>query len=165
MIPIVSFVGYSNSGKTTLICQLIKELKFRGFRIATIKHSPHGQEQINTRGKDSFLHWMAGADIACVSSPHVFSLVKRVEQEITPDDIALNFSTEVDLIVTEGYKRGCWPKIGVAHWLKNEKFPLQEEEFIALICDEVPEKLKIPCFKRDEIGKIADFILNYFNLI
>ena len=38
MPPIVSIVGKSKSGKTTLIEKLIRELKSRGYQVATIKH-------------------------------------------------------------------------------------------------------------------------------
>ena len=37
--PIVSIVGRSDSGKTTLLEGLITELKQRGYRVAVIKHS------------------------------------------------------------------------------------------------------------------------------
>ena len=40
MPPIVSVVGKSKSGKTTLIEKLVQELKPRGYRVATIKHTP-----------------------------------------------------------------------------------------------------------------------------
>lgn len=39
MIPVFSIVsGQSNMGKTTLMCKIIKELKTRGYKIATVKH-------------------------------------------------------------------------------------------------------------------------------
>jgi polynucleotide 5'-kinase involved in rRNA processing len=41
MPPAVSIVGKSNSGKTTLREKLVRELKLRGYRVATIKHIPH----------------------------------------------------------------------------------------------------------------------------
>ncbi|MGE5257212.1 MAG: molybdopterin-guanine dinucleotide biosynthesis protein B, partial [Hyphomicrobiales bacterium] len=41
MPPIVSIVGRSESGKTTLIEKLIPELRRRGYRIGTIKHTHH----------------------------------------------------------------------------------------------------------------------------
>ncbi|MEK7750140.1 MAG: molybdopterin-guanine dinucleotide biosynthesis protein MobB, partial [Planctomycetota bacterium] len=40
-VPVISIVGRSNSGKTTLIVKLVKELKSRGYKVATIKHSHH----------------------------------------------------------------------------------------------------------------------------
>jgi molybdopterin-guanine dinucleotide biosynthesis protein B len=53
MIPIVSIVGKSDSGKTTLIERLIPEIKRRGYRIATVKHDTHSFE-IDREGKDSY---------------------------------------------------------------------------------------------------------------
>ena len=42
MSAIVSVIGKSKSGKTTIIEKLISELKSRGYRVATIKHAPMG---------------------------------------------------------------------------------------------------------------------------
>ena len=39
MIPVFSIIGSkSNTGKTMILCKIIKELKNRGYRVATIKH-------------------------------------------------------------------------------------------------------------------------------
>ena len=73
-IPIVSIVGKSNSGKTTLIEKLIAELAGRGWRVATIKHNRHGFD-IDHEGKDSYRHKKAGAKMTVVSSPHQLALV------------------------------------------------------------------------------------------
>ena len=42
MIPVISIVGKSNVGKTTLLEKLLPEIKRRGYRVATIKHDVHG---------------------------------------------------------------------------------------------------------------------------
>ena len=55
MIPIVSIVCKSNSGKTTLLEKIIADLTHRGYRIATIKHNRHGFD-IDHEGKDSYRH-------------------------------------------------------------------------------------------------------------
>ena len=61
MPPIISIVGNSNSGKTTLIEKLIPELKKRGYRVGVIKHAHHGFN-IDKKGKDSWRHKVEGAD-------------------------------------------------------------------------------------------------------
>ena len=48
-VPIVSFVGRSNSGKTTLIERLLPVLVLAGYRVATIKHAGHGFD-LDTEG-------------------------------------------------------------------------------------------------------------------
>jgi molybdopterin-guanine dinucleotide biosynthesis protein B len=42
MIPVISIVGKSDVGKTTLIEKLLRELKRRGYKVATIKYDVHG---------------------------------------------------------------------------------------------------------------------------
>jgi len=39
--PIVSIVGKSGAGKTTVLEKLVRELKKRGYRIGTVKHDVH----------------------------------------------------------------------------------------------------------------------------
>ena len=51
MTPILSIVGRSNSGKTTLLEKLIRELTGRGRRIGTIKHHFHGPVEVDIPGK------------------------------------------------------------------------------------------------------------------
>ena len=78
MIPIVSIVGKSNSGKTTLIEKLIAELTRRGWRVATIKHNRHGFE-IDHEGKDSWRHKQAGAVATVVASPRRIAVIEDTE--------------------------------------------------------------------------------------
>ncbi len=62
MIPVVSFIGLSGRGKTTLLEQLVRELKRLGYRVAVVKHAPHGFD-IDHPGKDSWRLNQAGSDI------------------------------------------------------------------------------------------------------
>ncbi len=68
MLPIVSIIGSSNSGKTTVIEKLIQELKSRGYRVATIKHTPQ-EVFFDEVGKDSWRHIQAGSEATILSSP------------------------------------------------------------------------------------------------
>ena len=43
-MQIVSVVGRKNSGKTSLTVKIIEELKNRGYKVASIKHSHHQME-------------------------------------------------------------------------------------------------------------------------
>jgi molybdopterin-guanine dinucleotide biosynthesis protein B len=86
MPPIVSIVGKSNAGKTTLLERLVPELKARGYRIGTIKHV-HVFE-IDHEGKDSWRHKQAGTHTVAISSPKKVALVKDIETEETLNSIA-----------------------------------------------------------------------------
>ncbi|HIP16085.1 MAG TPA: molybdopterin-guanine dinucleotide biosynthesis protein B [Methanothermococcus okinawensis] len=50
---VVGVVGPKNSGKTTLICDVLKVLKKRGIEVATVKHSGHPVE-MDREGTDTY---------------------------------------------------------------------------------------------------------------
>ena len=58
--PVVGFVAYSGTGKTTLIEQLIAFLTERAYKVSVIKHTHHHFD-IDKPGKDSYRHREAGA--------------------------------------------------------------------------------------------------------
>ena len=68
-VAILSIVGKSKSGKTTLVEKIIAELKRRNYRVATIKHHSHPGFEIDHPGKDSWRHAQAGSDHAVVAAP------------------------------------------------------------------------------------------------
>src|SRR5512143_21431 len=90
MIPIVSVVGKSDSGKTTLLEKLVKELTSRGYRIGTIKHDVHSFE-IDHPGKDSWRHKQAGASATVISSPAKLALVVDTDHDHTLAEIRDRF--------------------------------------------------------------------------
>jgi molybdopterin-guanine dinucleotide biosynthesis protein MobB len=157
MIPIISIVGRSNSGKTTLIEQLIPELIKRGYQVAAIKH--HGDSfEIDHKGKDSWRHKQAGAKIVVISSPQRIALIEDVSNDHSLDELATQFIRGVDLIIAEGFKRDRHPKVEV--YRKNlHRQPLADEleNLIAIVSDE-PMHLNVPCIGFDEIPTLADII-------
>jgi hypothetical protein len=66
---VVAFFGASGVGKTTLIEQLIGELKGRGQRVSVIKHA-HKTFDIDHPGKDTWRHRQAGAFEVLIASGH-----------------------------------------------------------------------------------------------
>ena len=87
MSKVINIVGYSsNVGKTLLIENLIKELKSRGYSIATIKHDVHGFD-IDKKGKDTYKHREAGAETVVISSKNRFAMIKELNEEIEFNDI------------------------------------------------------------------------------
>ena len=112
-IPIICVVGRSAAGKTTLLEKLIPELKSRGYRVGTIKHHAHPGFEIDHPGKDTWRHARAGSDHVVIAALDKIASVRPVDREPTLDEVAATIS-EVDLILTEGYKRSGEPKIEVA---------------------------------------------------
>ncbi len=107
MPPILSIVGRSESGKTTLIEKLIPQLKQRGYRIGTIKHTHHSIE-MDRSGKDSARHRAAGAQTVLLASTGQIVMFKSTRTETL--DALVGFFDDVDLLITEGYKQENKPK-------------------------------------------------------
>jgi len=112
MAAIVSFVGKSGTGKTTLIEAAIKELKTRGFRVAVIKHAHHGFE-MDKPGKDTWRFAQAGSDMVLVSSPGKVAIIEQVADEVSYDDAISRIYGNVDIILVEGFKRSSKVKVDV----------------------------------------------------
>lgn len=113
MAKVVNIVGdCSNVGKTFVMEGLIKELKFRGLKIATIKHDVHGFD-IDHEGKDTYKHRKAGADTVIISSKSRYAEIREVNEEISLNDILKQICKTNDVVLVEGYKNSDLRKIEV----------------------------------------------------
>ena len=148
MIPVISVVGYANSGKTTVLVKIISELKRRGYR---------GDFDIDHEGKDTYRHMEAGADTTVLASPNKFAIISKVKQEKTLDEL-IGYIKDVDIIITEGYKREDKPKIEVFRQANNkERIKGIEDQLISVISDsEITDA--VPSFSFTDIKEIVDFI-------
>jgi len=159
--PIVSVVGRTNSGKTTLIEKLIPALAARGLRVATIKHHHHGDFQADHSGKDSWRHAQAGAVATALAGTHRVAVFQRVETELSPEQIAQLFVVRPDLVLTEGYKDSLFPKIEVIRRAQGvEPLCRKEDQLIALVTDGAWE-LGVPRFGLDDAEELAAFLIQY----
>lgn len=160
MPPIISIVGKSNSGKTTFLEKLIPELKSMGYKIGVVKHSHH-QIEIDKEGKDSWRHQKAGADSVAIVSPERFAVVKQTDVELSLDELRTFFS-DVDIIITEGYKNAEKPKIEIYRKEIHDK-PLSEtnDTIVALVTDAEIET-DLPVFSSKNYEEVAVFIKKTF---
>ncbi|AQV00070.1 molybdopterin-guanine dinucleotide biosynthesis protein MobB [Desulfococcus multivorans] len=157
--PIISFIGQSGSGKTTLLVKLIPELKRRGYRIGTIKHTHHEPEACNP-AKDSARHLAAGAETVIFASSSRISMVRTTSGD-DPESL-LPYFNDMDLVITEGFKKKTPPKIEVFRTATHPN-PLYrgQPDYVAMVTDAgVP--LDIPKFHPDDIEGLADFIEERF---
>ncbi|MDO8094554.1 MAG: molybdopterin-guanine dinucleotide biosynthesis protein B [Candidatus Brocadiales bacterium] len=157
MIPIISIVGRSESGKTTLIEKLIPELVRRHYKVATVKHDAHSFE-IDKKGKDSWRHKNAGASIAIVSSPKRVTIFSDTERDLTLEELREKYINGVDVILAEGYKKSIHPKIEVNRSaLGNDLLCTADDNLIAIVSDR-EHKLGVPVFDAEDIVGLANLI-------
>ncbi len=157
MIPIVSIVGRSNSGKTTLIEGLIAELIRRGHRVGTIKHNRHGFE-IDHEGKDSWRHRKAGAAVTVIASPKQIAVVEDADRDYGIAELAERYIRGVDLVISEGFKKNNLPKIEVWRASEHHEFLCESKDNLIAIASDVPVERGVPRFDLNDIPGIADLI-------
>ncbi|HHT17135.1 MAG TPA: molybdopterin-guanine dinucleotide biosynthesis protein B [Papillibacter sp.] len=153
-IPIYSIVAYSGTGKTTLIEKLIPALGARGLRVAVIKHDAH-EFDIDRKGKDSWRFTKAGAAVTVVVSATKAAIM---ENRPVPIERLIEQITDVDVIITEGYKHGPWPKIALMRSGNNKPLPLPPEECLAVMAD-VTVDTDVPLLPLGDAEALADFLL------
>lgn len=156
MISIISIVGKSNSGKTTVIEKLLSISKKKNYHIATIKHDVHGFE-MDKEGKDTFKHKKAGAVGTLILSENKLGLVKDLKFPLSLDEVITNFYADADLVITEGFKKQDKPKIEVIRKEISTKLLCKERELIAVVSD-FKLNLKVPVFNFSEINKLFSLI-------
>ncbi len=156
-IPVICFVGSSNSGKTTLIEKVIGLLAGRGYKVATVKHT-HKNFSMDEDGKDSWRHKAAGAKTVVLASPSQFAVVSDSDAGMSIDDILKRFVANEDILIVEGFKKDSYPKIEVN---RNGTHPdlrcLNDPSIIALAADRHYD-LAIPVFDINDAEGITSFI-------
>jgi molybdopterin-guanine dinucleotide biosynthesis protein B len=156
--PIISIVGKSNSGKTTFLEKMVRELKNRHYKVAVIKHDTHGFE-IDHPGKDTWRMAQAGSDIVMISSPNKMAMIKKINNELTLDQLQAQITDEVDIILTEGYKSDNKPKIEISRTEFNGELLCSEEELLALVTDN-SFNLDVPHFNLDDASGVVDLLIS-----
>ncbi|MCK9273568.1 MAG: molybdopterin-guanine dinucleotide biosynthesis protein B [Syntrophales bacterium] len=161
MPPILSIVGKSNSGKTTLIEKMIPLFVAKGYRIATIKHNRHGFD-IDHEGKDSWRHKKAGAFASVIASPGKAALVEDTGKDLRIEELAERYIRDADLILAEGFKDNPFPKIEVSR--KESHHALlctKKDNLIAIAADAIYDK-DVPLYDINDIEGLVLLIEEKF---
>ena len=156
--PVISFVAKSGTGKTTLIEKVIPLLKASGYTVGVIKHDAHRFE-IDKPGKDSWRMSQAGADAVLISSPEKVALIENVKEEKNLDDL-IAMLPEVNLILTEGFKRNNKPKIEIYRSEISTELISDMNELLAVASDVILE-VGVPCYHINDVEGIVNEIIHY----
>jgi len=157
MQPIVSVIGKSNSGKTTLLEGLIAEFKRRGYRVAAVKHSRQ-EVELDTAGKDTWRFSRAGSELTAISTSGILGVFRRTDHDPGLPELSRAIGGGYDLILTEGFKKQeVSLKIEVHRREQGSDLVGKPEQLLAVVTDE-PLGVAVPQFSRDDINGIADLI-------
>jgi len=148
--PVVSVIGFKNSGKTSVAVGLVAALERRGRRVMVVKHG-HAFD-IDTPGTDSWRFRNEGRVCRVVlAGPDDLVVMGKWGPggEPTLEEVVSRFVSDAEIVVVEGYKKAAVPKIEV-HRPAAHAEPIYRAEgvgaelYLALVTDAVDLELPIP---------------------
>lgn len=153
---VVSVVARSNTGKTTLIESLIPEIQSLGLSVGVLKH--HERPTLfDLPRKDTSRASEAGADVVVGVSPVQVATFQAVREPDLYEILKSSFN-QVDLVLTEGYKSGNYPKLEVFRAERSSELLCPEESLLAVATDtELP--VDVPQFGLDDASGIAAYLV------
>jgi len=160
-MKVFGFAGFSGSGKTKLIEQLIPRFVMRCLRVSLIKHAHHLFE-IDRPGKDSYRHREAGASEVLITSDQRWVLMHELRGAPEPTLAQqLERFSPCDLVLVEGYKHAAIPKIEI-HRPSIGKPMLHptDPNIVAVACDS-PVNTTLPVLNLNQPDTIVDFIVEH----
>jgi molybdopterin-guanine dinucleotide biosynthesis protein MobB len=163
-VNVVAFVAKSNTGKTTLLEQVIRELKNRGYKVGAIKHDAHSFD-IDHPGKDSHRLTAAGADTMLITSQEKLALIKRHDVSPPLEQLVATYFSDVDIVLTEGFKMSSLPKIEVH---RKERSPTllcrgeHHDPMLVAVASDEALNLDVPVLDLNDIKSVTDFVERTF---
>ncbi len=109
-MKVFSVTGLSGSGKTTTIENIIKELISRGHSVGSVKEIHFEQFAIDTEGKNTYRHRMAGSSLVTALASGETDIMYQGKLNIY--DVLAHYTQ--DFVVLEGVKSAVVPNIAVA---------------------------------------------------
>lgn len=154
---VVSMVGTSSAGKTTLIEKLLRELSKRKCKVAAVKHCPHGFD-LDVEEKDSWRFKQAGAKGIFVTSPDQIGLIEETEQPPTLKSIARYYFLDFDIVLGEGFSEEKEvAKIVILRKGVSEHIQSPQSDVLAVVSD-FEIKTDKPVFKPNDVSGIVDLL-------
>jgi len=115
---IIAVVGTKNTGKTTLVTRIVKELVERGFKVGTVKHTHH---QFDHPERDTGKHKTAGAEIVAGIGNETFLTLNNT-MDLENVLVMMKFIKDLDFVVIEGLKESRYAKISTSEF--NDEFTI-----------------------------------------
>ncbi|VAW98837.1 Molybdopterin-guanine dinucleotide biosynthesis protein MobB [hydrothermal vent metagenome] len=167
--PVVGFVAYSGTGKTTLLKKVIAILNSKNINLAVLKHAHHDFD-IDIPGKDSYELRHAGASQILVASKNRWALITETLSEQTEPNLAILLQqlnhAELDLILVEGFKHEVFDKIELHRPSLGKATLFTKDSNIIAVASDKTESLKssLPLLDINNATSITDFIIKNYDL-
>lgn len=149
--PLVALYGYSESGKTSLLVDLIEKFTAKEVNVCTIKHKP-AEVSVDEEGKDTWRHVNAGSNLTVFSTQVEtdFFLPNKCDLEEIVDLIAR--VGKCDLVLAEGFKSSSAPKVAVGDIETKENTLIRYKENLPRVVEEIEREMRITSIENELPG-------------
>ncbi len=156
MVPVISFIGWHNSGKTTLASQVVAHLKAKGYKVAVIKSTKERGLAVEAPQTDTAVYRRVGADRVALSAPDQL-LIRSNPPALDLRSLAHRFFFEMDLVIAEGFK----------HAAQVDKIEVRRDPDSPLLRDQVAGVVAVVTdlpltggmvFRLDQSRELADYV-------
>jgi molybdopterin-guanine dinucleotide biosynthesis protein B len=155
-LPCVAFVGPSNSGKTTLITEVVRLLRVGGVHTATLKHA--ARHKLHAPNTDSSRHREAGAMPAMVAAADGLHIVVPLADQPVHQARAAAFSAGAQLLLIEGFRGASVDKILVQRRGATDPSWIVPAGIIATVSDQGGD------MDLQQPGQVARFLRTRYDL-
>lgn len=157
----IHIIGRKNSGKTTLIVDLVEALTRRGRKVATIKHTHHNHE-LDTPGKDSHRHREAGSAAVGILSPQMNAIFwpqsQTSDNPTSKYELFDSLMEQCDIVLVEGDSSTTDSKIEVYRAETGSQPMALSDATIQIVVTDDPVDLASRILPRNELEPIVQFI-------
>lgn len=159
----IGFIGYSNTGKTTLIERLVPLFNARGLRVAAIKHAHHGFD-MDRPGKDSYRYREAGAQQVLIATAQRWALLTETPRPAALEELLAQLAP-CDLVIVEGFRsEGTFPRIEVRRTTNTEPPLFPHDPNVIAVAADHPVETHLPVLDLNDAAKIAAFVASQLRL-
>ena len=167
-VPLLGFCAWgSNTGKTTLLTQLIPVLMQHGVRVSIIKHAHHAFD-IDHPGKDSYRLRESGAVQTMLGSSKRWALMTELShidparQEPDLAELLTHMDASLaDLILVEGFRQEAIPKIEIYRPSLDRPLLANTDPHIIAVASDAPAPTILPVLDLNDLPAIAAFVLQW----
>ncbi len=160
MPPVVSFIGWHNSGKTTLTSQVVARLKEKGYTVAVIKSTKEKGIETDQPQTDTAIYRRVGADSVALLAPDQL-IIRAQPSALDLLALAHRYFAEMDIVIAEGFKHAA--QVAKIEVKRDADAPLLRDQVQGVIA--VATDLALAggiVFGLDQSREIADFIETRF---
>lgn len=147
--------GIKNSGKTTLITKIIKQLTDRNYRVGVIKHDGH-EFEIDVENTDTHKHRLAGSTGTIIYSKTKYAVMK--DWSVIDLELLISYLSDLDVIIMEGMKHSSYPKIEVVREGRSNEIVCDPNTLLAIATNTNLTHESVDVVSLDDIDQIMDVI-------